>query len=195
MKSLEEITKFEDLAEELKSQEYWDKAINGLKERYEFNKYDKETALRLIFIIWYITREWGCIGYKNTDMYDLYLSRDIRKIYLETKDYFKDDLDYLLIVGYLMNFTSEYFVDDVSNFSEYSNKYEDLGKMMIKKAFEVNPQNIVSELIYREVSEKDYHQFHKNHEKEIEEGLKKFFENRGRMGDYFWCIFDGSEFA
>jgi len=185
MLSLEEITKFEDLALELDSSEYWDKVIDELKERYIFNKYDGETVLRLLFITWFIMLEGECFGYKNINMNDF--SNNFIKLYSDTKDSFKDDPNYLLIIGYIMNFTPEYFIKDYSKLNEYEN----LGREMVKKAFEANPQNIVSESIYRVCfeSHEGYNKYQEKYKKNLEMVLEEFFGNRGGMGDYFISIF------
>jgi hypothetical protein len=108
-----------------------------------------------------------------------------KKLYLETKEKFSQNPDYLWVAGYIINFCGYYFIEE-TNFTE-------IGFKMMKDAYSLCPNNqlfklsiIRSELqIEDKINNIEYLQLCEN-----SNNSTKYFENRGCMGEYFQMIFN-----
>jgi len=182
--SFEKEKELENLAELNKSKEMWDKAINALENRYISNPNCKENVIRYMFILWYLLLEDKCVGYKD---FNRSKSRKIlSEIYFSSKDLFSTDPDYLFIVGYMITFA----VFEISETKKWID-FNKVGDSMIKKAYELQPDNIVYELAYicSLKNPKEYFKFQIKNKNIINKALEKYFDNRGLMGDYFYSIY------
>jgi len=183
MLSLQEI-------QELEFQEYsienWQKIIKAYEERYKNNPKDKETILRYMYVLFLLLLEDEVVKYPNFN-YVKY-NGIIRDLFFKSKDLFWNDSDYCFIVGYFLTFGVFETNDD------YYGYYE-LGNSMIKRAYELQPDNIVYKLAYIGTlnNNKAYLEFKINNKEKINEALEKYFDNRGLMGDYFYMIYNCSE--
>jgi len=198
MLSLEEIQKLEYQPE---SPENWQKIIKAYEERYKNNPKDKETILRYMYVLWILCLEAPILGYidflsaksSNVPSKDYFdrgkYSKILSNIYFSSWKLFKNDPDYLFIVGYMITFA----VFDISKKNNLLD-YDKAGSSMIKRAYKLQPDNIVYKLAYLGTlnNNKSYLEFKINNKDTINSELDKYFNNRGLLGDYFYRIYSYS---
>ena len=133
---------------ELEKEKKWKQAIYLLKNKWNENKDDVEVILRLATECWYLMSNWEFLCLDNSDLE----FQDVQNTLIETYNYFikhcKNDNKGLAIFGYMISLFPNYFYTDKDNNGKLFLQYENIGKDMLKSAYENEPKNILYKTLY-----------------------------------------------
>ena len=117
---------------ELDKEKNWEKAIYLLKEKWAENKGNTDVLLRLATECWYVMSNWEFLCLDNSDLE----FQDVQNTLIETYNYF------------MISLFPNYFYTDKDNEGKLFLEYENIGKGMLKSAYENEPKNILYKTLY-----------------------------------------------
>lgn len=161
----------------LENQGEWNKAKVLLLQHWNENPNDIKAVIRLGFLSWYVLVEEGPLDIKGVDFDEI--ETILREVTNYGFNHFSTNEDFLWSFGYMISLFPNYFGDDDS--------WEQKGKTMLKKAYEICPD----ETVYRYT----YFGSFPNEEDKLKEELRQLravleerFPGEGILSEYFKSV-------
>jgi len=126
----------------------WGKAINLLYNNWEEDKDNPDKLLRLATECWYVLTEWEFLTINKVELNKEFVKQKLIKTYSDVNLKFSNNDKVLVMFGYMISLFPFYFYDSNDVTEETFLKYENIGKEMLKKAFEINSTDYINKLLY-----------------------------------------------
>lgn len=128
---------FEEI-EELEDKGMWTPALELIKSQHELNP-SKQTAIRLLFVCWYVLIEWGYLKLyaDEYDNFDINLKKVTEFLFCN----YEDDVEVNFYLGYMISMSAWDFSDNVA---EWEKKADEL----LAYAVEKETNNPIYQMIY-----------------------------------------------
>ena len=164
--------------ETLENKNKWKEAVDLLYNLYNNDK-SPSNFIRLASECWYVLSQSEFLsGVSEKD--ENYFKNILSELYKEIQTQFSDNSDVLTIIGYMSSMFPFYFYED--NTDENFLTYEQQGLKMLKKATELDKNNLFAETLF--FGTQNLKKYEKSKEKLLKE-FDKYISGNTAIENYF----------
>ena len=168
MLNLEDIERLEECG-------LWQSALQGIAKSFE-QRPDRETAIRLLFVSWYVLVEWPCIDSEenlDNDLFEFWL----KKVSSYLVSNYSSDSKVNFYHGYMISISPWFFSKDVDF-------WEKRASNMLARAAQSEPDNPIYQMVYLANTGDEGNDY--KHYCEIARPIvKDIYSGKGEFNQYF----------